>query len=219
MDMQQIYQGMNGSVSCGILNDFTLNGIMQENFHTFLHKHPDYTINLERGSFKNLLNGLISGKYDCIISFFFALDNVVSLNYKIIEDIQEGILISSKNPLAKKKYFDPKDFKNHTFIAISSEDNSYASKGPVEFCQKYGFYPRLRFAPNPDTAALWVEAGMGIAFTYNKSVGSYNPAMTFLPLKEGEIMTSAPMVVLAWNENNTNPAALRFINEFHGKHS
>ncbi len=214
---QRIYQGFSGNLSCGILEDITLNGIMQKNFQTFIRKHSDYTVDLRRNSYQGLIDGLLDGTYDCIISFFFALDNVISLNYKIIEDIEEGILISAANPLAKEKYFNPIRFKNQTFILPSTDKDNYVSFGPIEFCQKYGFYPKLLVAPDIDTATLWVEAGLGIAFTYGKSIGTYNPALKFIPIKEGEIMTFAPRIVLAWDKNNNNSAALQFIREFKGK--
>lgn len=51
-----------------------------------------------------------------------------------------------------------------------------------------------------------VEAGMGIAFSYGKSVGSYNPSMKFLPIRENERMTFSPKLVLAWDEKNDNAA-------------
>lgn len=216
---QRIYQGFSGNIKCGILEDVTLNGIMQDNFHTFIRKHPDYTIDLRRASFRKLVEGVLDGTYDCIISFFFALDNIISLNYKIIEDITEGFLISSKNPLAKEKYFDPVKFKNQTFITLSSDNNTYVSDGALKFCQYYGFTPKILFAPDIDTATLWVEAGIGVSFTYGKSIGTYNPALTFIPLKEGDIMTFAPSIVLAWNKNNNNTANEQFIKEFKGKHN
>lgn len=216
---QRIYQGFSGNIKCGILEDVTLNGIMQDNFHTFIRKHPDYTIDLHRDSFHKLVEGILDGTYDCIISFFFALDNIISLNYKIIEDITEGFLISSKNPLAKEKHFDPIKFKNQTFITLSSDNNTYVSNGAIEFCQKYGFTPKMLFAPDIDTATLWVEAGMGISFTYGKSIGSYNPALTFVPIRDSDVMTFAPSIVLAWNKNNNNPANKQFLKEFKGKYN
>lgn len=215
---QRIFQGFSGKITGGILGDITLNGTIQDNFHNFIHRHPDCTIDLQRGTYHQLVDNLLNGTYDFIISFFFALDNLISLNYKIVEDVQEGILISSKNPLAKEKFFDPVRFKNQTFIIISSDDNEYIANGAVEYCQRYGFYPNLLFAPSIDAATLWVEAGMGVSFSYSKSIGSYNPALTFIPAKQGEIMTSAPKIVLAWDRNNNNPAAMQFIDEFQGKH-
>lgn len=214
---QRIYQGISGHISCGILDDITLNGVMQENFYDFTRKHPDCAVDLSRGSFGQLLEGLKKGTYDCIISYFFALDHIISLKYKVIEDMKEGILISSKNPLSDEPCFWPEKFKNQTFIIVSGDDNDYAFGGPVQFCQKYGFYPKIRTVPDIDTATLLVEAGLGVSFTYEKSIGSYNPALKFLPLKEDEIMTSAPFVVLAWSENINNPAAESFIEEFRGK--
>lgn len=213
---ERIHQGFSGNLSCGILEDFTLNGIMQDNFHAYIRKHSDNKISLQRNSYRKLIDGVLDGSYDCIISFFFALDNMISLNYKIIEHAKEGILISSKNPLAKEKVFRPEKFKHQTFIVISSEENEYVASGPVEFCQQHGFTPKMIFAPDIDTATLWVEAGMGIAFSYQKSVGSYNPALTFIPLADDITMTFAPHIVLAWDKKNNNPALQQFVKEFKG---
>lgn len=147
----------------------------------------------------------------------FSLDSIISLNYKIIEDIEEGILISRQNPLSKEKYFRPEKFKNQTFILPSKNQLEYAAKGPVEYFQKHGITPNYLFAPDIDTATLWVEAGMGVSFSYGKSIASYNPALSFIPQKKGEIMTRAPKIVLAWNENNDNPILTEFIKKFKGK--
>lgn len=214
---QRISEGFSGTLSCGILEDITLNGIMQDNFHKYIRTHTDLTLELKRESYRDLLEGVLDGTYDCIISFLFSLDTVVSLNYKIIEDIEEGFLVSTKSPLAKEKYFTAEKFKNQTFILPSANQLEYAHKGAIEFCQKYGFTPKYIFAPDVDTATLWVEAGMGVSFSYSKSIGSYNQSMTFIPQKKGETMTRGPKIVLAWNENNNNPVLADFIKEFKGK--
>lgn len=214
---RQIYQGYSGSFTCGILEDITLNGIMQENFHNFIRNYPNCTVNLRRNSFRGLTDGLLDGSFDCIISFFFALDHMISFQYKVIEDIEEGFLISSKNRLAKEKYFSPEVFKNQTLITLESEKNEYMLRGPIEFCRQHGFQPKLLFAPDIDTVTLLVEAGIGISFTYGKSIGSYNPALKFIPIKKDDVMTFSPKLVLAWNRDNHNPSVQKFIKEFRGK--
>lgn len=214
---RRISQGLSGTLSYGILEDITLNGIMQDNFHDFIRRNSNLTIELKRGNYRDLLEGILNGTFDCIISFMFSLDSIVSLNYKIIEDIEEGILISRKNPLSKEKYFTPEKFKNQTFILPSKNQLEYAAKGPVEYFRKHGITPNYLFAPDMDTATLWVEAGMGVSFSYGKSIASYNPAFAFIPQKKGEIMTRAPKIVLAWNENNDNPILTEFIKGFKRK--
>lgn len=213
-NVQNIYQGYNGSLSIGILDDITLNGKLQENFERFKRKHPDITLSLERGSYRGLVDGMVNGKYDCVIIFLFALGQYDFLKYKIIENITEGIMISSKNPLSKKTYFDPYEFRNQTFILLDNAENSYVSNGPLEFFKRHNIHPRLLYASNLDTALLMVEAGMGIAFSYSKSIGSYNPSMKFLPIRDDESMTFGPRLVLAWDEKNNNASLRTWIETF-----
>jgi len=119
-----------------------------------------------------------------------------------------------EKPLSKKKYFDPVEFKNQTFIVLSPDENNYVSSGPTVFCQQNGFLPEILYAPNLDSATLMVECGLGVSFSYSKSVGSYNPSMKFLPLKEGLTMTRCPKLVLAWNDTLDNLSAELFVGEF-----
>lgn len=209
-----IYQGYTGSISIGVLYDITLNGVLQNYLELFRRKYPNMTLHLERGSYKQLIDGVTTGRYDCIICFFFALQNMVSLKYKIIEKITEGILISSKNPLAKNTYFEPEHFKNQTFILISQEDNNDLSKNSLNFLRSHGFSPKFVYAPNLDTALLMVESGLGVTFSYEKSIGSYNPAMKFLPVKPGQTMTGLPELVFAWNKDLQNDSARLFLRNF-----
>lgn len=205
-NVRSIYQGYNGALSIGILDDITLNGKLQESFEKMKRKHPDITLTLERGSYRKLMDGLINEKFDCIISFLFALGEYEFLRYKIIENITEGILISSKNPLSENDYFDPYLFRNQTFILLDNAENPYVAAGPMEFFKKHNIHPKLLYAPNLDASLLMVEAGMGIAFSYSKSIGSYNPSMKFLPVKGKETLTFGPKLVLAWDEKSDNTA-------------
>ena len=205
-NVRNIYQGYNGSLSIGILDDITLNGKLQDSFENIKRKHPDITLTLERGSYRELMDGLINEKFDCIISFLFALGEYEFLKYKIIENITEGILISSKNPLSENDYFDPYLFRNQTFILLDNAENPYVANGPMEFFKKHNIHPKLLYAPNLDASLLMVEAGMGIAFSYSKSIGSYNPSMKFLPVKGKGTITFGPKLVLAWDEKSDNAA-------------
>ena len=151
-NVRNIYQGYNGALSVGILDDITLNGKLQDSFEILKRKHPDITLTLERGSYRKLVDGLINGKFDCFISFLFALGEYDFLRYKIIENITEGILISAKNPLSENDCFEPYLFRNQTFILLDNAENPYVSSAPLELFKKYNIHPkpgmkRIRMQP------------------------------------------------------------------------
>lgn len=210
---KKIFEGYNGQLTLGVLEETTLNGAMQNCIYSYLHHYPNHTLDLRRRSFRGITDGLLDMSLDLAITLFFDISRLTSLRYKIISRSTDGILISSKNPLAGKKVFHPRDFQNQTFIVISDSDSRFAANGAIDYCMQYGFYPKLRMAPDLDTAMLWVEAGMGLAFTHANAISVRNPSMTFIPFAENDRVTGA-MLVLVWNSANTNPAISSFLKEF-----
>ena len=210
---QSIFQGYNGNLKFGVLKEVTLEGNMQKVLDRYRRHYPNQIIDMQRGSFKELSEGLLNISYDFIISFFFDISNVPIFQYKVIKKVKDGVIISRRNPLSQKPFFHPLDFKEETFIVISKENSTYASTGPIEFCTSHGFYPKIRVASDLDTAMLWVEAGIGLAFTYDGSVATYNPSMKFIPFQEDDHIQES-LLVLAWNKQNTNPAIKTFVKNF-----
>lgn len=211
---RKIEQGFVGSLSVAVLDDMTLKGPVQDGFHKFHKAYPNVSLQLERSSFQTIADGIASGKYDCAFSLFFTLNQFNFLKYKNISKTDEGILISKKNPLSRKKWFDPYEFRNQTFILIKSPEKSYLNQGPQEFFRKYHISPSVIYASDADTATLMVEAGLGIAFSNTQAIGVLNPGMKFLVLKDQPAVTNGPTFVLAWNEENTNPLLPAWIQFF-----
>ena len=208
---QKINQGFSGVLSFGVLSDITLRGTLQNCFLEFVRKYPQIHLHLERCAITELIDGLVDSKYDCVISPFFSLNQYDFLKYKIIERHVEGILIAAGHPMARKKFFDPIVFRNQTFILIEGSEKSLFKEAPLEYFRRHKINPQIRYAPDPDCATLMVEAGLGIAFSNNKSIGSYNPCLKFIPIKENETMTSSPYLAAAWNEDSANPALALWI--------
>jgi len=210
---QNIFKGFNGNLKFGILEEFTLEGMMQNVLHQYHKSFPNQSIDMKRGSFQNLTDGILDFTYDFIITFFFDISNLSLLRYKVIEKVQDGIIISRRNPLSGLDVFLPGKFKEETFILLSREDSKYAADGAIEFCKAHGFYPKLKIAPDLNTAMLWVEAGMGLAFTYSNSVAIHNPSMKFIPFQESDSIRESSLV-LAWNTDNRNPVIHNFIKSY-----
>ena len=208
---RQIYQGYNGTISIGIVNDITLYGPLKQCFEAFQRKYSYIHLDLERGSYDDMVNGIITRKYDCTIGPFFSLNQYDFLKYKILDYFEEGILISASHPLAKKDVFYPSDFRNIPFIIIESSESSYLMQGPVDYFRKNNITPPVIYAKNPDSATLMTEAGLGIAFSHRKSIGSYNPDLKFIPVPPGTTITNSPYLVLCWNEESINPALTKWL--------
>lgn len=206
LSAQKIHQGFSGSLSFGIYDDITLYGPLKKSFLEFRQKYPLIHTQLEHGSQEDLIDSLLNKKFDCIIGLFFSLKHYDFLKYKIVEHCEEGILISTDHPLSKKRVFKPFDFRNQTFILIESPANSYMFQGPLEYFREHDISPRIMYVKDPDTAALMVEAGIGVAFSHKNSVGSFNPGLRFIPIPEDSVMTPNPYVIAAWNEEADNTA-------------
>lgn len=213
---RKIFEGYNGALTFGILEEISLGGKLQDCIHSYLQKHPNHNLDFKRYSFKGITDRLLDSTLDFGVTFFFDIIHLTSLKYKIIQKAPAGVLISSKNPLSGKKVFNPVDFKNQTFIIMSNTDSHFASTGAIEYCLQYGFYPKLRFAPDLDTAMLWVEAGMGLAFTYDNAISAMNPTMRFIPFSQEDSIPES-LLILAWNSANKNPAIESFLKEFKNK--
>ena len=216
-ETQKINNGYSGYLSFGILTDITLKGPLQKCFLFFTKKYPQIHLKLERCTAEDLINGIIYKKYDCVISPFYALNQYDFLKYKIIERHDEGILIAATHPMAKTTYFDPIEFRNQTYILVEGEKNSLLLEAPLEYFRKHNINPRTRYVPDPDSATLMVEAGLGISFSNSKSIGSHNPGLKFIPIKPNATMTNSPYLVAAWNEDYINPALDLWINVMNEK--
>jgi len=210
---KKIFEGYNGQLTLGVLEEVTLQGVMQKCIHSYLHGHPNYSLDICRRTFKGITDGLLDMTIDIGITLLFDITSQAALQYRIISRIINGVIISSQSPMAQKKTFDPWEFRNQTFLIISDTNSSFPSNSIVDYCKNAGFYPKIQFVPDIETAMLYAEAGMGLAFSYSEGVSASNPNLTFIPLLENNTIPGT-ILVLTWNPLNTNPAIPVFLKMF-----
>ena len=210
---KKIFEGYSGQLNFGILEEISLDGKIQDNLYRFQRNHPEAIIDLKRHSFKGLADGLLNQSLDFAVTLLFDVSNLISLRYKKLCYSANGILISTRNPLAKQRVFLPDIFKSQTFIVISDYDSHLAAEQVIKLCQSYDFYPKLRFAPDLSTAILWAEAGMGLTFAHQQALSVRNPSLRFIPFDK-TLQSPDDMVVLVWNPHNGNPSINSFLKEF-----
>lgn len=205
-------EGVSGSINLGILDGHLVSDFLPKVLNSCFKKYPNIRINLSRGSFKSLADGLYDKTLDVIITLYFDIAAKEKLNFKKIKQTTEYIVVQTSHALANEKEVSFLDFKEDIFILISPNDSPLAASNVIEICMKEGFYPKYRFAPNLETLMLWVEAGIGIAIINNDNSLMNNPSLRLLPLKEVELFEST-FTVIAWHDKNPNASIPLFLDE------
>ncbi len=205
-------EGISATLNIGILDGHIVSGFLPKVLNTCFKKYPNIRINLSRGSFKALTDGLYNKEFDLIITLYFDIFNKQKINFKKIKETVDTIAMNKSHKLANSKTVNIKDFEDDTFIFISPDDSSNAAKSCIELCKKEGFNPKYRFAPNLETLMLWVESGIGVAIINTDNALKNNPNLNLVPIESHEL-SSNTFLVLGWYDENINPSISLFLEE------
>lgn len=205
-------EGISSTLNIGILDGHMVSGFLPKVLNTCFKKYPDIRINLLRGSFKSLTDGLYNKEFDLIITLYFDIVSKEKISFKKIKPTVDTIAMHKSHPYADCETVNIKDFKEDTFIFISPEDSPTAATNSLELCKAEGFYPKYKFAPNLETLMLWVESGIGVAIINTDNALINNPNLNLVPISLPEISKDT-FLVLGWYKDNINPAIKIFLNE------
>ena len=205
-------EGISSTLNIGILDGHIVSGFLPKVLNTCFKKYPDVRINLLRGSFKSLTDGLYNKEFDLIITLYFDIISKEKINFKKIKPTVDTIAMHKSHNYADYESVEVKFFKDDTFIFISPEDSPTAAEGCIELCKSEGFYPKYKFAPNLETLMLWVESGIGVAIINTDNALINNPNLKLVPISSPKISEDT-FLVLGWYKDNINPAINLFLKE------
>jgi DNA-binding transcriptional LysR family regulator len=169
---------------------------------------------LRNYSFNALIEGLYSNELDLIITLKFDVDGRDKLQYEVIEQTRDHIVVHKDHRLAGAKYVKLSDFKDDTFMMVSTEDSEMSPKLILDGCKNCGFTPKVKFASSLQEEMLWVEAGVGVCMLDTRNSLYRNSTVRFLDVDQ----VSDPSLSLAWNVDNYNPMKDIFKDNFLKKH-
>ncbi len=204
------FQGLSGELNIGILEGLRLGDLFPEVLQYFSEYYPYVKINLRSYSFNGLIEGLYSNKLDFIITLRFDVENRDRLQYKVIEKTRDHVVVHKDHRLAGARYVKLSDFKDDTFIMVSTEDSEESPRLILDALKNAGVSPNIKFASSISEEMLWVEAGVGVCILDNRSILFENPAVHFLDVDP----VSDPSLTLAWNIDNYNPLKKIFKENF-----
>lgn len=196
-----------GNIRLGYIEGWNISTFMPQILKKFSQEYPGIDISIECYSFNELLKKLMLDELDVILTLDFSLNNISSIKRKSITEIQRLILYPDFHELAHKDNLTPYDFRNETFYVMSNEELVNLDQEIREYCEPYGFVPKVKYVHNTESMLASVQNGLGVAiydvWGRNISTGGFKHIL----------INSFHKVSMAWSVNTTNVAASVLINE------
>lgn len=176
-----------------------------QNVEYFNTHYPYINVTIESTSFKELSRGLESNNFDLAICMDVLFKNAKNYNIRVITEVPNIVLYSSKHPLADKKSLDLSDFKDEILYVLSSDETHLALEINEAICKSKGFVPKIKLMTNADSILLALNSGKGYTildfWSRARSYEFYN----FFTLD------TSTKISFVWKKNNVNPALSLFL--------
>ena len=206
------FQGLSGDLNIGILEG-TYMGDLFPGILTYLSEnYPNIKINLHNYSFKMLIQKLYQEELDIIFTLFFDVKDREMLEYQVIENTRDHMVVHKDHRLADAGEVQLSDFSDDTLIMVSPEDSMESPRLILDACGTAGFTPNVRYASSLSEEMLLVEAGVGVCIldSRNTLYMNNNPSVRFLDIPT----ISDPSLTMAWHSQHYNPMKDVFIEHF-----
>lgn len=211
---REISMNLTGSIKIGILTGMYSGDILQPVVEKFEHRYQNVSIDLSSSSFGILDQKLYQGELDVILTLFFDVQKLDSLQFKVLKTNYDCLAMTETHRLASQQDVSLKDILNtDRFIIDSREDSSTSAQLIIDDLHNNGVFPEIIYAKDLNTLQLMVTAGYGIAILDARNMLRFVPGIVFRKI-------TAPWdvsVIAAWSRDNTNPYLPLFLKELDGK--
>lgn len=158
-----------GILSIGCSDTFDYSDVLPFTVRRYIRNYPQIDVNIESHSFRTLRDGLMSDKFDVIVTPYFELDGLSDVQWLRLKDIPLSIIIPTSNPLCEREHIRFRELSEETFILISPNDSLGGINHTQELCRRSGFRMKnARHVPNVSSLELAVKNGLGIAVCNSK---------------------------------------------------
>ncbi len=200
-------KSFNSVLRIGCLTGLDSNRFSIKATEYFKEIYPNAMIYYEKHNFQELRNQLSENKLDLILTLSYDIENFVDLEFREVCKLSSCIIMSKKNPLAKKKNLTLRECKNESFVILSRETSTGVYDSVMDLCKEYDFTPKIdNFLPNIESVIMCVEANMGIAIVDENLMLGENSEIIKIPIEN-----RYAGVLAAWNKGNENRALKLYI--------
>lgn len=197
--------GLTGSLSIGCLEGHD----RPPQFDNLVAQFPDLDLYIEKNSFSNLRSGLLSGRYDLIVTLSFETDTLSNIDSRTLRAMCGAVAINRQNPKAKIPNLTLCDLKDEDFVSISEEESPGGLSLLIKQCEACGFTPRIvRQFSSQESLMLAVETGLGVSILENYAMLFKSDTVRIVTLPESDFSHLCAI----WLHQNSNAAIRTVVN-------
>lgn len=209
---RDIENGVVGTLRIGCLEAMDLSNNAFNSIYELEEKHPNVNVYIEKCSFSELRKKFDSGFFDVIITLNFEKNYLLDVEYKELEELAVGFLISKNHPLFCKENINIEDFNNISFLLPNVDDSPGREEELKEVFQQLKIKNNaIQFVDSLETMLLRVRSGRGAALVGEECeyVNDYkNFRFIQLPQLLGNLK-----IMTVWHKENLNPLVALYTNK------
>ncbi len=206
----KIHEGKAGTLRIGLFGTNRMDERIISMFDRFQERFPEVELSLLRGGNSELLKGVSNNTIDIAFALKIDVEDKKWLAYREIFSLETVLLLTEKHPLSKREDLSLLDFKDDTFINISSKESPAINSLLKIECEKAGFTPKYIEASDIYSQILYLEAGKGVAISSVNNLAAYNNRIKAKVLRDLKPLET----VMVWNQTNRNPCISSFVSVY-----
>jgi len=208
-EVRHANRGFEGVLRLGVLDVYDASELFVPVLTQFQQEYPKIRLTMGRYSLAELPERLYEDKLDLICTYGFSLFDKPDLMTVDVQKYDSCVMLNRNHPLADKPDLTLDDLRQERFVQLCSEANEEGYQYIVNLLGKAGISPGAVQVEKNEDVLLWVEMGLGVAVTSNRTIEQQNPRVVIRELNMPEV--KGHDMTMAWRKGNYNPAIALFM--------
>ncbi len=208
-EVRHANRGFEGVLRIGVLDVYDASELFFPILTRFQEEHSSIRLTMGRYSLSELPERLYDDKLDLICTYGFSLFDKPDLMTVNVQQYDSCVMLNRNHPLADKTDLTLDDLRQERFVQLCSEANEEGYQYITNLLSKAGISPGVIQVEKNEDVLLWVEMGLGVAVTSNRTTEWQNPRVVIRELNMPEV--KGHDVTMAWRKSNYNPAIALFM--------
>lgn len=202
-------RGYEGVLRVGILDVYDASELLYPVLKLFQQEYPGIRLTMGRFSLSELPERLHEDKLDLICTYGFSLFDKPDLMTVDVQKFDSCAMLNRNHPLAEKKDLTLEDLRQERFVLLCNEASEEGYQYISSLLNKGGISPEVIQVEKNEDVLLWVEMGLGVAVTSNRTTEWQNPRVVIRELNMPDV--KGHDITMAWRKSNYNPAIALFM--------
>lgn len=219
---KSVDRGMVGVLHIGIQHGLSPREGTVALINEFARAYPGIEINLRRVSLVDMLQNLSAGTLDMVVALSFIVAGADKEEFasRVLDRVDDLILVSKNHPIGKKKKLAVDDFLEHKFAAVSPYVSREAYGNSVGYLRGLDIEPRnVLYVPSIEDIMMEIEYGLAYGIASHCSRLHTLSSVRFIDgyAEFGKPPRKKTEILALWRKTTTNKTTEMMI-DFLNKH-